>query len=212
MPPQEVDQRTHRDPRSLHVENEHADAFVLGSVRVGPRAEPAVVGVVGIAAPYLLAVDHPAVAVVHGAGLERRQVRARVGLAVAEAEDRLTPPHLSGVLRLLLLAPEQHQGLPRPVDGYLNLDAYRCPVVVQLLGEDEPLDVAHLQTAVLPRIRRRQPALPRQLALELAGKRPGLLGLLPQPGIQLNPSRRYLLLQPLPDLRPECLLLRRALL
>src|SRR5690349_1047710 len=64
-----------------------------------------VVGELGLRRPDLLAVDDPLVAVAHGRGLERRQVRAGVRLAEALAPLHLAPQDLGQELLLLLLGP-----------------------------------------------------------------------------------------------------------
>ena len=93
------------DAGRVHRHDEHADALVrrdlvtLG-VAVGARREEHVLSPVG-RGPDLLAVDNPLVAVEHGAGAQRREVAAGVGLAVAHAVHRLTALDFRQVARAL---------------------------------------------------------------------------------------------------------------
>ena len=68
MPLQEIDDRPDRDPGALHVHDEHAHAFVLvRGMGVRPGGEPAVIGIMGVARPDLLAVDDEPVVLLDGA-------------------------------------------------------------------------------------------------------------------------------------------------
>ena len=72
-------------PGVRHVDDEHADAGVLGGVGIGAHEAEAVVGVVGARGPHLLAVHDEAVPVELGPGAQAGQVAAGVGLAHAQA-------------------------------------------------------------------------------------------------------------------------------
>jgi hypothetical protein len=104
----ERDDRPHRDPRALHVDQQEADPG-LGLALVA-RADETEDPVAELAErrPRLLAVDDVLVAAALGARLQRREVRPRSRLAVA-----LAPPHLAardaGQEPLLLLgSAERH--------------------------------------------------------------------------------------------------------
>ena len=68
-------------PVLLHVHQEVGEPAVLGRVRVRAREQHAPLGVMGERRPHLLAGHDVRVAVQHRAGLQRRQVRARLRLA-----------------------------------------------------------------------------------------------------------------------------------
>ena len=78
------------DTGLAHGHEEVRDALVLGGIRIGTGQQEAVVGVVPTRGPHLLTVDHPLVTVEHGAGRQRRQIGAGVGLA-----ETLAPAHRS---------------------------------------------------------------------------------------------------------------------
>src|SRR5437870_816218 len=94
----DLSERSDGDARRLHVHEEEADGLVLGSFCTGPHEEEAPVGDVGHARPDLLAVDDEVAVVGHRAGLEVREVRARVGLgeALAPELDAPRPPNSRG--------------------------------------------------------------------------------------------------------------------
>src|SRR5690606_34339651 len=81
---------TDRDTGRLHVADElrHAGVAVLGFRRTA-REHDAVVSPVGIAGPDLGAGDLPATIDLVGAAAHRGQVRTRIGLAHADAEEAL---------------------------------------------------------------------------------------------------------------------------
>ena len=62
------DERAHRDARRLHVDQEVADAAVLGRGGIGAHEQEDPVGELGARGPHLLAVDDEVVAAVLGAG------------------------------------------------------------------------------------------------------------------------------------------------
>ena len=69
------------DSGGLHVDEQDGDAAVLGRVGFGAREQEAPVGVGRSAGPQLGPVDDVVIAVEHGPGLERGQVRTAAGLA-----------------------------------------------------------------------------------------------------------------------------------
>ena len=86
----------------------------LGTSGFGAREQDAEVGVLRVAGPDLLAVDHVRVAVEHGARRERREVGARAGLAVALAPDLLGREDRFEVAPLLLLGAVRDDAPGRP--------------------------------------------------------------------------------------------------
>src|SRR5262245_4886085 len=73
------------DPRLTHRHGEGGEALVLRDAGIGAREQEAPVCHVGVAGPDLVAVDHVLAAVTRGAGAERREVGAGIGLAEALA-------------------------------------------------------------------------------------------------------------------------------
>ena len=100
----EVAQRPHLDARRVHVDDEQADALVLRHVGIGAHVAEALLGDHGVARPDLLAVDDEVVAVELGAGLQAGEVGARVGLAHADAPDRVAADRRRHELLLLVVA------------------------------------------------------------------------------------------------------------
>src|SRR5262249_57940404 len=86
-----LDDRPDADAGGFHVDQEDADAAVLGGVGVGAHRQVAPVGAVAVGGPDLGAIDHEFVAVVLGAGLEGGEVGAGVGLGEALAQDGVRP-------------------------------------------------------------------------------------------------------------------------
>ena len=76
---------TNFDTGLIHGHEQIRDALVLGCIGVGAGEQEAVVGVMALRGPHLLAVDDPLVAVEHGRGLQAGKVGARVGLREALA-------------------------------------------------------------------------------------------------------------------------------
>ena len=82
-------QRPDLDLVLLHVHEEVGQALVLGRLGVGARDEHAPLRVLRAGGPDLLPGDDPVVAVLDRARLQRREVRAGVGLGEALAPDLL---------------------------------------------------------------------------------------------------------------------------
>ena len=64
-------QRAHLHGVLLHVHEEVGEALVLGRIGIGARHQHAPLRILGAARPHLLASDHPLVAALDGARLER---------------------------------------------------------------------------------------------------------------------------------------------
>ena len=77
----DVPQRSHVDTGLVHVDEEVRDALVLRPARVGAGQEDGEVGVLTPRGPHLLPGHDPLVAVAHRPRRERREIRARTGLA-----------------------------------------------------------------------------------------------------------------------------------
>src|SRR5947208_1048304 len=120
-------ERTHLDAWLAHVEEHARDALVLGRLRVGAREQDPPVGDRPARGPDLLAVDEEVVALVLGARLEAREVRAGVGLRVELAPDLLGREHLLQVALLLPVGPvdddrRADEADPEPVDRRRRAD------------------------------------------------------------------------------------------
>ena len=111
-----VDQRADGDPGSVHRADEVRDPLVLRArrARCGPAGSR--VGLVGVAGPHLLALDHPLVAVELGPGGQRRQVGAGAGLAEQLAPDLLGGQQRQQVALLLLVGAGVEDGRTGPAD------------------------------------------------------------------------------------------------
>ena len=95
--------RLGRYPCAFHVEQQKADAFVLGRVRVRAHQAENPIRLVCVRGPDLRAVDEELIALVFRAGLQRRQVGTRTGLGIALAPSNLASSNLRQMLALLLL-------------------------------------------------------------------------------------------------------------
>ena len=102
--------RPRLDPRTLHVEQQEADAAVLGA-GVGAYQAEDPVGVVGVGGPDLLAIDQIVVALIFGAGREAGQIGAGAGLAIALTPAQFAARDGRQVCGLLFLAAvfQQHR-------------------------------------------------------------------------------------------------------
>ena len=136
-PPRLAD-RSHVDARRRHVDDQAADALVLGGVGVGADEEHAPVRLLGPAGPHLLPVDHVAVAVAHGAGLEAGQVGAGVGLGEALA-PHLAIPDPGEVPLALLGGGVVEQGRGDVEDGDVEEGVAGDVAPSQLLGDHDLL-------------------------------------------------------------------------
>ena len=188
------------DAGRFHVQQQHADALVLGGFGVGTGCQQAPVGLVSSGGPYLLAVDHELVAFDLCLGLERRQVRAGVGLAVQGAPVDLFLDDGRNELFLLLVGAIEHQQRADPRDAHAA-PAGGAPfghllVVHQLLGDRAVL------AAVLLWPRQRQPPFLDQLLAETFGELVAALVVL----VGGRPVRWQLLVEEVLDLPAEFLL------
>ena len=137
------------DARRVHRDEEHREALVLGLVRARTGEQEHIIGDVRDRREHLLPVDLPLVPVAHRSGLHGGDVGAGVGLAVAEACQRVAGQHARHDLRALLFVAEQHERRcdhrhdPHAVDGGARS--------VQLLHQRGRLHRAAAATAHLDR-------------------------------------------------------------
>ena len=131
--------RADLDAGCVHRHDDLADPGVRRAFRRRAADAVAVVGDGGEARPDLLPVDHPLVALPHGAGAQRRQVGAGLGLAHPDAPRRLAREDLRQELGLLVGAAVGDQrrahlpvGEPRRGDRGAGLD--------HLLADDQAVD------------------------------------------------------------------------
>src|SRR5438034_28902 len=157
--PGHLAERPHLDAGRLHVDQEVADAVVLGLVRLGADQGEQPVGLARARGPDLLAVDDPRVALEHGARAERGQVAARARLAVALAPADLPEQRArdeASLLRFGAVLEEGRHEHARPLAHHL-VGGTRA---AELLGDDGRLErVGRLLAAAV---------VPRDVAVEVA--------------------------------------------
>jgi hypothetical protein len=141
---------SHRDARRLHVHEQEADALVLGRARIGPHEQEAPVRDVAHARPDLLAVHDVVIAVSHRAGLEVREVGARVGLGEALAPHLVGGEDVPQMALLLLRRAVLHQGGAEHRDAAAIHDLRRLGAS-HLLIKDHHLGEARASAAELGR-------------------------------------------------------------
>jgi hypothetical protein len=205
--PGDLLERLHGHARGVHVEEEVGDALVLGGSGIRPRQQHHPVRDVREGGPHLLAVDHVVLAVLDRAGLERCQVRARVGLRVALAPDLLAGEHLGRVALLLLLGAVGVDGGAGHADGE-NVEDGRRLGQGHLLLKDHLLHEREAAAAGLLGPGQADEAGLVHLALPLPEKVVGLFAGNVRRGLHLaRPVLREILRQPRAHLVPEGLLL-----
>ena len=139
---------THLDTRLLHRHEDVRDAGVLGGVGIGAGEQEAVVGVVTLGRPHLLAVDDPLIAVEHGRRLDRREVGAGIRLREPLAPPRLSLQDAREELLLLLFAPplQERRSDERVTE---EVAAHRRLGAGELFGERDALHRGEALAAVL---------------------------------------------------------------
>ena len=93
----DLNERTHRDPGAVHVDQQVRNALVLGRRGIGAHQQHLPVRAMRQTGPHFLPVDHEGVAVDHRARLQACQVGARAGFGVTLAPDFLAGEHLEQV-------------------------------------------------------------------------------------------------------------------
>ncbi|MPM49515.1 hypothetical protein SDC9_96245 [bioreactor metagenome] len=160
--------RPHRHARQRQIDDHLRQPLV--AVFAGARGahqRDHVLAVVRIGGPDLLAVEQKALVVGHGLGAHTGQIRARVGLAHADAEKRLALADLGDVELLLRLgAVLQDQRCALAVGNPVRADG--CAEIQKLFHQHIARERAAPATAILLGQRHTQPALGTQLAAELA--------------------------------------------
>ena len=152
VPVVDVDDRAHFDAGLVHRHQQERDAAVLGLGGVGAAQHEDPVGGVAAGSPDLLAVDHPFVAVEHGARAQVGEVRAAVGLAVTLAPAVLARDDLGQEVALLLLGTALDDGVADHRDAEpVVVAADGHPSFRELLGHHDTLDLAEPGAAVFDR-------------------------------------------------------------
>ncbi len=96
-------QRAYLDALLVHVDDEVGDAAVLRDARVGAGDEDPPTAVLSARGPHLLTIDDPLLTVLHGTGLDARQVRARSGLGEQLAPHVAPRDHVGQEASFLIL-------------------------------------------------------------------------------------------------------------
>ena len=192
----------HLDTVLAHRNEQIGDAGVLWRRLIGAGEQEAVVGMVTLGGPHLLAVDHPFITIEHRGGLETRQVRTRVRLGEPLAPAGLTLQDAGEELALLLLgSPLQQRRADQGVAEEVAPHGSAC--ASELLGEDDPLHGAETLAAVLGRPGGADPPTREQLGGPLGVELAALLVGHLEAGFE--PPGGEVLLEPSPDLGPELL-------
>jgi hypothetical protein len=191
----------------LHVHEEVGEPLVLGGVEVRARDQHAPLRVVRQRGPHLLSGDQPVVAacartgIAHRRRLDRREVRARLGLREALAPDLLGAENGLEIALLLLVGTVGDDR--RPAHGQAeHVGHLRRLSPHDLLVEDRLLDQGRAPPAVLLGPGQAGPAGLVELLLPVAAKlEPGL--------VALGLATRVVGVEPGAKLVAKCLLLRR---
>ena len=104
-----LDERSNGNAGAVHINQQIADAVMLGRVRVGADQEKTPVRVLRPACPDFLTVHHKMIAVFHRARLEGGQVRTRARLGIALTPQLFGRQDCGQEALLLLLRPPVHQ-------------------------------------------------------------------------------------------------------
>ena len=165
----EVLERTNVDAGRVHVDDQHADALVLGHVGIGPDVAEAFLGDHRVRRPDLLAVhDERAVApILKGARRERGKVAAGVRLAHADAPHEIAADRRRGELPLLLVAELEQAGRGDRVTR--EVKAARDAALREFLHVDQRLDGCCVATPELRRVRGNHPPVVEERCLPLPG-------------------------------------------
>ena len=194
----EVHDRPHGDPRRGEIDQELADAGVaVLAARAGAHEQDHHVAAMRVAGPDLGALDLPAAFHLARARPDRGQVRARIGLAHADAEIAFAARDPRQVGALLLFSAEAQDGRT----GLAVSDpmrARRCARRQHLLGEDIALERRAALAAIVlgpghadPAVRADGAAeVGRESAPSLEARREAAAGaLLGEKAAQLDPER-----------------------
>ena len=135
----------------------YVSPLCLGRLGVGARDEHAPLGVLGAAGPHLLAGDDPVVAVLDRARLQRREVRAGVGLGEALAPDLARRRGSRQVALLLRVGAPHHHRRPGQQQAE-HVGRQRRAGAAELLEEDRRLGQRRAAAAVLGAASARRPS------------------------------------------------------
>src|SRR5262249_44084958 len=100
--------RPHLDARTLHVQEEHGEALVLGYIGIGAREQNAVIGIMRARGPDLLAVNDPVIAFLLRARAQPRDVGTAGRLREQLAPDLLAGGQRRQIFAFLLCAGKRH--------------------------------------------------------------------------------------------------------
>src|SRR5713226_2174414 len=168
MVPIHYDQRTHVDARRSHVvDDQVADALVLGSARIGAREQKHLVGILRAGCPDFRSVDNEVIALEIGMCLQAREIGTRARLGIALAPDIVAREDARQIMLFLLLARPLHKGRAEQADtGITGKDWCARPEI--FLVEDDLLDQACRAPAVFLWPREPDPSGARELPLPCA--------------------------------------------
>src|SRR5713226_4138921 len=109
--PVHYDQRTHVDARRSHVvDDQVADALVLGRARIGAGEEKHLVGILRAGCPDFRSVNNEVIALEFGARLQTREIGTGARLGIALAPDIVAREDARKIMFFLLLARPLHKG------------------------------------------------------------------------------------------------------
>jgi hypothetical protein len=155
--------RLHGQPRAVQPHQEEGDPAVLGSIGVGPCAEPVPLGEVRGGGEDLLAVEAPPIPVAGGLQGHGGRVGARLRLAVADGELDIVLEDLGQELALELVAAVSDQRLSDDADALADLRPARAR---QAFVQEVLVDALTFAPAVLLGPGHAQPAAPADLLHE----------------------------------------------
>ena len=97
----QIDDGLHGDAGRIHIHEQEGNAFLFFRVLIRAHQQEAPIGIHGECGPDLLAIHHIGIAIEHGFGAERRQIRSCIGFGIALAPDMLTGENLRQKPQLL---------------------------------------------------------------------------------------------------------------
>ena len=143
-----LDQRPYGDAGAFHIDQQIAEALMLGRVGIGPTQQGGEVGAVSVGGPDLGTVDQEVVAPVNRPRLHCGQVGAVVGLGQALAPDFFSRRNPGDIALLLFRRAPLHQRRSHPRDA-LKIDRGRSLGAVEFLIVNDLLDEAGATSAIL---------------------------------------------------------------
>ncbi len=191
-----IDKRFDCNARRLHIQEKIGNPPVFWRIGIGAGQHKNPVRMMRHTGPNLLATNDKLIAILHRAGLQRRQIRTGIGLAVALTPNGLAAQNAWNVLlNLLFCTVAKNAGAQKP-RGIAANDGGICRG--QLLIENKLLPKRPLQPAVLFWPSHGQPVLLPQLFGKFVGK-VELAVIIRIPKLRHPPSLRQLRLEKRPD-------------